>query len=134
MQRYQVQGGRLRAFFASRAVMAALFLIVLGVGVAAARALVGSSVARKEREQAEERLQGLTLKKETLQKEVQDFTTGHGVEREARDKLNLRKPGEEVVIILDPANGAASATVEAEGQGMFWRLLHRVRTFIGMGN
>lgn len=114
--------------------MAVLFLILLGVGVAAARALVHSSAVREERRYAEERVQSLTLKKEALLQEVQDFDTGPGIEREARDKLNLRKPGEEVVIIIDNTSSTASATDEENRRGALGRLFDRLRASIGIGN
>ena len=130
MKGYQARG--LRAVLASRAVMAVLFLALMGVGFAAFRAVMQMNGARAERQHTEERVRELERTQAQLKEEVQDFTTGYGVEREARDKLNLRKPGEEVVIILDNTKGGATATTSG-GHGTVWRLFKRLEAFIGFG-
>lgn len=90
-----------REFFASRSVVLVLFLVIIGAGLASFRALVRGWEVREERQAVEQRLQELTKQKEAVSSEVEDFESGRGVEHEAREKLNLRKAGEEVVIIME---------------------------------
>jgi cell division protein FtsB len=90
-----------RAFFASRTVLTILFLLLIGAGVASFRALLDGMEVAAERTDAEEKLQNLETEREALTSELEDLHSGQGIERAAREKLNYRKPGEEVVIILN---------------------------------
>lgn len=99
---YANQDNRLlRAFFASRTVLVMLFLLLIAVGVASFRALMAGWEVEAERGEVEEEIQHLEAQKEALAGELADFHSGRGIEREAREKFNYRKPGEEVVIILE---------------------------------
>ncbi|TSC79061.1 MAG: hypothetical protein G01um101429_568 [Parcubacteria group bacterium Gr01-1014_29] len=91
----------LRAFFASRTVLVILFLLLIGAGVASFRALMVGWEVEAERREVEEEIQQLKAQKEALAGELADLHSGRGIEREAREKFNYRKPGEEVVIIVD---------------------------------
>lgn len=115
MQDYQ-ERRNIRRFFASRFMLAVLFILVMLVGVASLRSLARSWEADQEHQQAEERLRDTLQKKADISREAAQMRSGYGVEREARDKLNLRKAGEEVVIIQDsppssnPASNAGSGS------------------------
>lgn len=108
------QNHRVRAFFASRAGMTILFLFLVGMGIVSFRALEAGWEARAERAAVEERLEKLEEDKNMLIKELEDLNSQEGIEREARQKLNFRKPGEEVVIIVDSEeNGRAEEKAES---------------------
>lgn len=99
---YANQDNRLlRAFFASRTVLVILFLLLIGAGIASFRALMASWELEAERREVKEEIQRLEAQKEALAGELADLRNGRGIEREAREKFNYRKPGEEVVIIID---------------------------------
>mgnify|MGYP001558245691 CR=1 FL=1 len=104
MNIYQEQ--RIRSFFASRPVLIVLFLLLVGMGVVSFQSLLAGRAVEEERLEVEREARNLEAKKDKLTSELEDLRSGKGIEREAREKLNFRKPGEEVVIILDN-NGAA---------------------------
>lgn len=111
-----------RAFFASRAVLSVLLLLFIGMGVISFRALEAGWEAKAERAAVKEHLRELEEKKGVLTTELEDLRSQEGIEREARQKLNLRKPGEEVVIIRD----ANSAPVESDtANASFWESLKK---------
>ena len=116
MRDFQEQS-RARAFFASRPVLMVLLLLLLGMGIISFRALEAGWSAQTERAAVKDRLRDLEAKKNTLTSELEDLRSEEGIEREAREKLNFRKPGEEVVIIKD----ASSASVENNtANASFW--------------
>ena len=121
MQDYQ-ERRQLRKFFASRFVLAILFVLTLGAGIASLQALARSWEAGAERARAQERLQGTLQKKDASASQAVQMQNGYGIEREARDKLNLRKPGEEVVIIRDELATATSAA-DSEQSSWFTRMV-----------
>jgi cell division protein FtsB len=127
MQSFQGQR-RVRAFFASRAVLAVLFLLLIGMGVASFRALVAGSAVEEQYIQLEEEITGVEEKKEALVKELEELRNGEGIEREAREKLNLRKPGEKVVIILDEADPVPIHQSE-QNAGFLSRLLQWLKNY-----
>jgi len=116
MRDFQEQS-RARAFFASRPVLMVLLLLLLGMGIISFRALEAGWSAQTERAAVKDRLRDLEAKKNALTSELEDLRSEEGIEREAREKLNFRKPGEEVVIIKD----ASSASVENNtANASFW--------------
>lgn len=112
----------LRVFFASRTVLVILFLLLIGAGVASFRALMAGWELEAERREVEEEIQHLETEKEALVGELADFHSGRGIEREAREKFNYRKPGEEVVIILDNKESALN-DAEKPAAGFFLKFL-----------
>ena len=120
---------RWRAFFASRAVLSVLLLFLMGVGVMSFRALEAGWEAEAERAAVRERLQELEKKKNALTSELEVLRSEEGIEREARQKLNLHKPGEEVVIIKEAntvpvENDAAHASFWEKVKQWFSRIMN----------
>ena len=111
---------RWRAFFASRVVLAILLFFLLGMGMASFRALEAGWQAQAERKEVKDRVRELTEKKEALTSELEDLRSAEGVEREARQKLNFRKPGEEVVIIQEVNSTPAENDA---GTASFWETI-----------
>ena len=109
------ENNRWRVFFASRPVLGIMLLIIIGLGVISFHALEAGWAAKAERATAEKRLRELKEKKDALTSELENLRSEEGIEREARQKLNFRKPGEEIVIIRDtntvlPESDAASSS------------------------
>ena len=99
---------RVRAFFASRAVLTILLFLLLGMGLISFQALEAGWQAEAERAAVQERIRELEEKKGSLTSELEDLRSQEGIEREARKKLNFRKSGEEVVIIRESGDKAGS--------------------------
>lgn len=113
---------RIRSFFASRLVLICLFLLLVGMGVISFRSLLAGEEIERQRREVEEELTDLEVRKQKLTSELEDLRSGKGIEREAREKLNFRKPGEEVVIILDSKDSLQNNSEEQEA-GFLWKLL-----------
>lgn len=122
MKEYQ-EKRHFREFFASRSVVLVLFLVMIGAGLASFRALVRGWEVRAEREAMEQQLKELMSQKEAISSEVEDFESGRGIEYEAREKLNLRKPGEEVVIITENPSETPPAQENSFLKGKFFSRL-----------
>ena len=99
---------RVRAFFASRAVLTILLFLLLGMGLISFQALEAGWQAEAERAAVQERIRELEEKKGSLTSELEDLRSQEGIEREARKKLNFRKSGEDVVIIRESGDKAGS--------------------------
>lgn len=122
MKEYQ-EKRHVREFFAARSVVLVLFFVMIGVGLASFRALVRGWEVQEERQAMEQRLIDLKSQKEAISSEVEDFKSGRGIEYEAREKLNLRKPGEEVVIITENLTEAPPAQENSILKGKFFSRL-----------
>ena len=120
MKDYQ-EKRQVRELFASRIIVLFLFFLIISTGVASFRALMKGWEVRAEKEAAEKRVEELKKEQEVLSSELQDFDSGRGIEREAREKLNLRKPGEEVVIIRD-ASAETSSDDTTSNKNFFSRI------------
>ena len=124
MQQFQEQR-KLRAFFASRTVLIVLFLLLIGTGVMSFQALLAGKEVEREREEVEQELMDLEQRKGALSSELDELYSGRGVEYQAREKLNYRKPGEEVVIIVEGerTDGVGEEEQEAGILQKIWRWL-----------
>ena len=122
------ESNKVRRFLASRFVLALLFLVVMGMGVATFRALEKGWQAEEQRKVMEANMQQLQHKKAELAEEVKNYSTGEGVEREAREKLNLHKPGEKVVVIL---NNDTHQQEPMQTQSWVQRMWSTIRSWLG---
>lgn len=100
MRDFQEQS-RWRAVFASRTMLSVMLFFLIGMGVISFHALEAGWEAETKREEVKERLRGVEEKKDVLTSELEELRGEEGVEREARQKLNFRKQGEEIIIIRD---------------------------------
>lgn len=90
-----------------------------------------------EQKKKEQELAALVKERERLEAEITYLKSAGALEREAKTRLNLKRPGEEVVIVVPEQERAHSATsVSAGGQTSLWdsvrewllRLLQRARS------
>lgn len=65
------------------------------------RTIITISSADKKIEEVKKRVERLKQENETLKKEVDKTTTSEFLEKAARDKLGLAKPGEAVIVLPD---------------------------------
>ncbi len=76
-----------------------------------------------EAEDARRKIEELTQKKKELEAYLEEIQTRQAAEREAKQRLNLKLPGEEVVVVEEPQISSP------ENQEMgFWG---RIRAFLG---
>ncbi len=101
---------------------------VLLVAVAAAVSFgaykeIRLALALREEERGQRvKIAELEKKKEELEARIRAFGHPEGVVREAKERLNLKKPGEEVVVVVPPVAPSASTS----GQAFFWDGIKRV--------
>lgn len=74
------------------------------------------------RRDAELRLKSILSRKDTIGKEIEKLSSDEGVENEIREKFNVVKPGEKVVIIVPEE----VATSTEEEKGFFKSLWHKI--------
>jgi cell division protein FtsB len=100
------------------------FLIVLGLVLIGNTVVAivdfwraGGQVSRREKEVVKQRLEN-----EKLQSKLREAQSPQYLERIARDKLNLTKPGEYVVILPKPeATSSASQFIDSRPNWIKWR-------------
>ena len=83
-------------------------------------------VVRMERRATDERIQELIRKKETLEIQLRELETREVAEREAKERLNLKNPGEKVVVVLPETSHRESVSATQAG---VWE---RIRVFISL--
>lgn len=77
-----------------------LVILVFIVGYSAFNVIKQALGFRQEAKNAEEKVRELTAKKEELEAYLAELETPEAIEREAKERLNLKKIGEEVVVVV----------------------------------
>ena len=103
-----------------------LFFGVVGaVGYGFFNTLERATTLYRESAALEEKSKEFVKKKEKLEAAIREWDTVEAKEREAKDKLNLKKPGEEVVVVV-PEKKDENINVHAASSTNFWA---RVKKF-----
>lgn len=105
-----------------------LAILVFVVGFSAFDMISQSLGFREEAEDAENKVRELTMKKEELEAYLRELETPEAAEREAKERLNLKKKGEEVVVVvpkeekeLPPAESGFWEKIKSFFSGIFLR-------------
>ncbi|MBI2640597.1 MAG: hypothetical protein HYW91_01765 [Candidatus Sungbacteria bacterium] len=72
----------------------------------------------KENSESEAKIRELLAKGDDLDARISEFRTPLGLEREAKERLNLKQRGEEVVVVLPGRNSGVATTSSG-----FWQKL-----------
>ncbi|MDP3770167.1 MAG: septum formation initiator family protein [bacterium] len=109
--------------YVRRSVIINILLVVVAVAVSysASRMVRDAFVLRKQSEEMTQKIDELIKEKRGLEAYLAEMQTKEAVEREAKDRLNLKKPGEEVVVIVPEKKEIA---VVAESQSWWAALKH----------
>ena len=87
-----------------------VFVCVLGVVMYGTYSMVRRTlVVRMERRATDDRVSELILKKEELEVKLRELQIDQVAEREAKEWLNLKKPGEKVVVVVPEEESRTSA-------------------------
>ena len=93
-----------------------LVCVAVGASYRAARMIHDAVVLRHQSADVTQKIEELKKKKQELEAYLAEIHTKEAVEREAKSRLNLKKPGEEVVVIIPEQKDTAVA-----GQSLgFW--------------
>ena len=85
--------------------IAALAVIASALAISAARIVIREQEIRRERRTVEERIQTLEAERKRLEEAILALGSPEAVERVAKEKLNLKQPGEEVVVVVPEFKG-----------------------------
>lgn len=119
-----------RKIILSRFVLALLFIIFIFSFWSSADIFLKSRKAYKERKEVEQTIEELKEKKKELERKLSELETEKGIERELINKFQIKKPGEEVLVIMDAPSKEGDETKEKAGFfGNVWQSLKNIRPF-----
>lgn len=98
-----------KEFLAWPPVLFTLFLVALLLSVSAFRISKRTHAIESETKSVEERIKKLQAENAALAESAESANSPETVERRAKEKLNLKRPGEEVVVVT-PAGSTASSS------------------------
>jgi cell division protein FtsB len=102
--------------FMRRLGLAALFLVVLGVGWGTWRSYREEQASAALRSQAESQLADLTTRQNELNTDISKLETARGKEEVLRDQYALAGRGEGLIVIVDSTGSEVHATSSAFAQ------------------
>jgi len=85
----------------SKVSIAILVIVLFFVGKSVLSAYKKYSISREASVETEERLDELEERKHDLSTKLEDLNTDRGVEEELRNRFQVAKPGEKVLIIVE---------------------------------
>lgn len=77
-----------------------LMLVAIAVGIGATRLARQTLALRSELRDTQVKLEAIGRQKAEVAARLAELETPEAIEREAKAKLNLKKPGEEVVVVV----------------------------------
>lgn len=95
-----------------------LALAVIGLGLSATRVGRRAWDIHRERQAVEARIRALEAEKIRLAAAIEALSSAEAVERLAKGKLNLKQPGEEVVVVV-PEHRVATTSQGIAGSRFF---------------
>jgi cell division protein FtsB len=114
MARLPAQPGRFRRFFGLKKVLAVNLLAFTVIAWGFSGDYLRNRRMENEISRLQQEAEDLAQKNSDLAELSARFAAGGMLEREARSKLNLRRPGEEVVIVRESEAPKPEETVRAE--------------------
>ncbi len=94
------------------------------VGLSTYHAITNFLAVREEQAKNRKTVEELTKKKSDLEAYIAELQTNEAVEREAKERLNLKKSGEEVVVVVPPK------TEEKKHESSLLTFWQKVKKFI----
>jgi cell division protein FtsB len=102
---------KLKGFFYSKKMAVLLFLILVFLSYSTIKLYFKNRNAVLKRNETEKELADLKQRKAELEKDVNRFQSESGLEEEIRKNLNVQKPGEKVLVIVE--KNAENGKIEA---------------------
>ena len=116
---------KLRRRILSRPVLWTLFALAALIAASALRVSWRAYTAREARQKTEEGLKELQQEKSELEARISKLEHPAGIEKEAKERFNVKSPGEEVIVILELPAATSSASKGSYGAGL-WRAFLRM--------
>ncbi len=114
---------KLRRVLYSRPMLVLLAIPVILLGMAAWNAYGKERETSINREEQTRELAALEEREGALQAEMDRLKVERGVEEEVRSKYDMGKPGEHMIVIVDPDQKNNATTSTEEHKGWFQRFL-----------
>lgn len=93
-----------------------LFLLALAAGYGAFNMVKQAAVLKKEEEDARKKIEELAKKRKELESALLELQSPEAIEREAKERFNLKRSSEEVVVVVPEKKGAPASTTPSA----FW--------------
>lgn len=111
----------LQSLLKSKFITVILFVIVSAVGLLTIQLYLQKKEVDSEVKRLSDKAASLQKDSQELSELIKYLNTPEYQEREAREKLNLKKPGEEVVVLPEHTDGlVASASTNTESNPKKW--------------
>lgn len=94
-----------------------LVVIAAAVGYGGARMVLNAFALRGESYEVQQQIEELKNRKEELEARIAELQNGEAVRREAKERLNLKLPGENVVVVVPEKQEVP----DTSSSGSFWR-------------
>jgi len=105
-----------------------LCIVAVGVSIGAFRLVMHTLGLRGEYTVNQEKIAALTKQKQELEARLEELTVPAALEREAKARLNLKLPGEEVVVVVPEEKATTSLDISSGVWGraiLFFKKLFR---------
>lgn len=116
--------------YLKKSVLFNAFLLVFAFFLAYKTALIVGDGIRMHRdaEDTQKRIEELTRKRQELERYLAELETAQAIEREAKERLNVKRSGEEVVVVV-PEQRKLEESEEAHEITFLESLQHMIRRF-----
>jgi cell division protein FtsB len=117
---------RIRRIFYSKFLIIALILLIGLISLSVIKIYKKYKESRIMAEKTEQELKELEAKKAELESSIAKLQTESGQEKEMRGTLNVKKPGEETVVILE--KNEENGKIGSEEQGFFSKIWQAIKS------
>ncbi len=104
----------LKKIFLSRFVFFCLAVLLVFLAVSVTKSYKKSREAAALNKTVEDEIKDMNLKKNNLEANIERLKTSVGQEEELRKKFQIKKPGEEVLVIVDEGPAAVSGSTTGQ--------------------
>lgn len=110
---------KFRKIIFSRFSLIVLLIILVILSISAIKVHTKSQKAVLKNQEIIQKIEELESKKRELEEKIAKLQTGSGLEEEVREKFGVKKPGEEVLTIIDKTPENDKINSEEENRGFF---------------
>lgn len=113
---------KFRKIIFSRFSLIVLLVILVILSISVARVYNKSRKAALKNQEITQKIEELESKKRELDERIAKLETGSGLEEEVREKFGVKKPGEEVLTIIDKTPENDKINNEESDKGFFGKI------------
>lgn len=113
---------KFRKIIFSRFSLIVLLIILVILSISTVKVYIKSQKAVLKNKETIEKIEELESKKMELEEKIAKLNTESGLEEELREKFGVKKPGEEVLAIIDKTPESDKMNSREEKQGFFSKI------------